>query len=108
MRVPNADHALKAGIFALIEIIPQSKRDVLVIPRAAVRSEDGNSRVFIVRDGVATPVPVTLGVVTEEQVEVLGGLRVDAPVIVDGAAGQLAPGMRVRQAASGNAGEAAP
>jgi membrane fusion protein, multidrug efflux system len=108
MRVPNAEHALKAGIFALIEIIPQSKRDVLVIPRAAVRSEDGNARVFIVRDGVATPVPVTLGVVTEEQVEVLSGLRVDAPVIVDGTAGQLAPGMRVRQAATEAAGAAAP
>jgi membrane fusion protein (multidrug efflux system) len=99
MRVANADHALKAGVFALIEIVPQSKRDVLVIPRAAVRSEDGRSRVFIVRDGVATPVPVTLGVVTEDQVEVLDGLRVDAPVIVDGATGQLAPGMRVRVAA---------
>ena len=108
MRVPNADHALKAGIFALIEIMPQSKRDVLVIPRAAVRSEDGISRVFIVRDGVATPVPVTLGVVTEEQVEVLDGLRVDAPVIVDGSSGQLAPGMRVRQAAPEDAGGAAP
>lgn len=108
MRVPNTDHALKAGIFALIEIIPQSKRDVLVIPRAAVRSEDGNSRVFIVRDGVATPVPVTLGVVTEEQVEVLDGLRVDMPVIVAETAGQLAPGMRVRPVASGDAGVAAP
>jgi RND family efflux transporter MFP subunit len=106
MRVPNADHALKAGVFALIEIVPQSKRDVLVIPRAAVRSEDGRSRVFIVRDGVATPVPVTLGVVTEDQVEVLDGLRVDSPVIVDGATGQLAPGMRVREAAREESGDA--
>lgn len=98
MRVANADHALKAGVFALIEILPQSKRDVLVIPRAAVRSEDGRSRVFIVRDGVATPVPVTLGAITEDQVEVLDGLRVDTPVIVEGATGPLAPGMRVRMA----------
>ena len=99
MRVANEDHALKAGVFALIEILPQSKRDVLTIPRSAIRSEDGRSRVFIVRDGVATPVGVTLGVITEDQVEILDGLRVDTPVIVDGAAGQLAPGMRVRVAA---------
>jgi len=108
MRVANADHALKAGVFALIEIVPQSKRDVLVIPRAAVRSEDGRSRVFIVRDGVATPVPVTLGVVTETEVEVLDGLRIDAPVIVDGLTGQLAPGMHVREAAREQAEDAAP
>ena len=108
MRVANSDHALKAGVFALIEIVPQSKRDVLVIPRAAVRSEDGRARVFIVRDGVATPVPVTLGVVTEDQVEVLDGLRVDAPVIVDGATGQLAPGMRVRVAAQEEARDVTP
>ena len=51
--------------------------------------------------------PIEL-VVTEEQVEVLDGLRVDAPVIVDGSSGQLAPGMRVRQAAPEDAGGAAP
>ena len=99
MRVPNEDHTLKAGVFARVEILPRSKRDALVVPRAAVRSEDGRSRVFVVRDGVAVPVPVTLGVVTEDEVEVLDGLRVDAPVIADAGAGQLAPGMRVRAAA---------
>lgn len=98
MRVPNDDHALKAGVFARIEIMPQSKRDVLIVPRAAIRSEDGRSRVFIVHDGLATPVPVTLGVVTETEVEVLEGLRVDTSVIVDEAERHLAPGMRVREA----------
>jgi membrane fusion protein, multidrug efflux system len=98
MRVANADHALKAGVFARIEIVPQSKRDVLIVPRAAIRSEDGISRVFTVRDGRATPVPVTLGAVAETEVEVLDGLRVDTPVIVDEVEHQLAPGMRVREA----------
>jgi RND family efflux transporter MFP subunit len=96
MRVANEGHALKAGVFALIEILPQSKRDALVIPRSAVRSEDGRSRVFVVRDGVAEPMPVTLGVITETEVEVLDGLRVDMPVILAGADGQIGPGMRVR------------
>jgi RND family efflux transporter MFP subunit len=101
MRVPNPEHALKAGLFAQVEILPRSKRDALVVPRDAVRSEDGRSRVFTIRDGVATPIPVTLGVVTEEQVEILDGLRVDTPVIVGEAARQLAPGMKVRAAGAG-------
>ncbi|RIK96095.1 MAG: hypothetical protein DCC71_22685 [Proteobacteria bacterium] len=98
MRVPNADHALKAGVFAQVEIIPSSKRDALVVPRDAIRSEDGRTRVFTVRDGRAAPIAVTVGVVTESEAEILDGLRVDMPVIVGDAAQQLAAGMRVRVA----------
>jgi membrane fusion protein (multidrug efflux system) len=107
MQVANPDHALKAGVFARIEIVPQSKRDVLIVPRAAIRSEEGLSRVFTVRDGRATPVPITLGAVSETEVEVIDGLRVDTRVIVDEAEQHLAPGMRVREAraAAATAGE---
>jgi len=96
MPVANQDHALKAGVFALVEIDPQPKADVLVVPRTAVRSEDGRTRVFTVRDGRATPVPVVLGLVGDAEAEVLEGLEAGTPVIVGEAAGQIAPGMRVR------------
>jgi membrane fusion protein (multidrug efflux system) len=101
MRVPNPERALKAGLFAEIEILPRAKRDALVLPRAAIRSEEGRSRVFVVRDGVASSVDVGLGIVEEEQVEILSGLRVDTPVVVGDAAQKLASGMRVRVAESG-------
>jgi RND family efflux transporter MFP subunit len=96
MPVANEDHALKAGVFAMVEIEPRPKADVLVVPRAAVRSEDGRTRVFTVRDGRATPVSVVLGLVGEAEAEVLEGLEAGTPVIVGEAAGQIAPGMRVR------------
>jgi membrane fusion protein (multidrug efflux system) len=96
MRVPNPEHQLKAGLFAEIEVLPQAKRDVLVVPRSAVRSEEGNAQVFLVRDGVAKAVPVKIGAVSEDQVEVLDGLRVDTPVVVGDAAQKLADGMQVR------------
>ena len=96
MRVPNPEHTLKAGLFAEIEILPQAKRDVLVVPRSAVRSEEGHSQVFTVRDGVASAVPVKIGVVAEDRVEVLEGLRIDTPVVVGEVAQKLASGMKVR------------
>jgi RND family efflux transporter MFP subunit len=96
MRVANPDGVLKAGVFAHVEILPRGNRDALVVPRAAIHSEDGRSRVLTVRDGVATAVPVTLGVVSEDEAEILSGVRVDTPVIVGEAASQIAPGMRVR------------
>jgi membrane fusion protein (multidrug efflux system) len=103
MPVANEDHALKAGLFALVEIEPQPKADVLVVPRGAVRSEDGRTRVFTVRDGRATPLPVVLGLVGESEAEVLEGVEAGTPVIVGEAAGQIAPGMRVRVAAADDA-----
>lgn len=96
MPVANQDHALKAGVFALVEIEPKPKADILVVPRAAVRSEDGRARVFTVRDGRATPVAVVIGLVGETEAEVLEGVQVGTQVIVGEAAAQIAPGMRVR------------
>lgn len=103
MPVANEDHALKAGVFAMVEIEPKAKTGVLVVPRAAVRSEDGRARVFTVREGRATPVPVVLGLVGETEAEVLEGVALGTQVIVGEAAAQIAPGMRVRVAGGGPA-----
>lgn len=103
MIVPNPDHTLKAGIFARIDILPSAKRDVMLVPRAAVRSEEGVNRVLVVRDGRAQSVAVRLGVVSEDEAEVLSGLEADSDVIVGTAAREIAPGMSVRVvAASGS------
>lgn len=95
MRVPNEDRRLKAGIFAEIEILPRAKSDVVLVPRGAVRHEDGEARVFVVRDGRAVPVTVRLGVASEDAVEVLHGVRVDDEIVVGEHARTLGPGMRV-------------
>lgn len=96
MEVDNRDHRLKAGIFARVEIFPRAKDDVLLVAREAVRREDGRTYVLGVRDERAVAVPVSLGVVSEDAVEVLHGVSVDELVIVGDAARTLGPGMRVR------------
>lgn len=96
MRVPNADGAIKAGVFAHIEILPQAKSDALLVPRDAIRSEGGRTRVLVVRDGRAEAVPVHLGLVTEGDAEVLDGIGAGTEVIIGTAAREIAPGMRVR------------
>jgi multidrug efflux pump subunit AcrA (membrane-fusion protein) len=106
MKIDNPDHRLKAGVFARIEILPRAKGDVLLLPREAIRREEGSTRVLAVRDGRAVAVPVQLGVVAEDAVEVLHGVRVDQEVVVGEAARTLAAGMRVRVV--GRDGAAAP
>ena len=44
------------------------KTGILLVPRDAVRSEDGRTRVLVVRDGRAIAVPVELGLVDETRV----------------------------------------
>ena len=100
MIVPNPEHALKAGVFARIDILPSAKRDVMLVPRAAVRTEEGVNRVMVVRDGRAEAVPIQLGVVSETEAELLSGLEADSEVIVGAAAREIAPGMSVRVVAA--------
>jgi len=98
IRIPNLDHRLKAGVFARVEIQPTGKPDVLLVPREAIRTEDAQARVLVVRDGRAVAVPVRLGLLSDSYAEVVSGLTEGDTVIVGGAAHQLAPGIRVRVA----------
>lgn len=96
MPVANADHRLRAGVFAKIDIFPREQHEVMLLPRESIRSEAGQTRVLVVRDGRATALPVRLGTATTTQVEVLSGVDPDDEVIVGASAREIAPGMRVR------------
>jgi membrane fusion protein (multidrug efflux system) len=96
MPVPNPDRRLKAGVFAHVEITPLAKANVLVVPPAAVRTEDGRTRVFAVREQTAIAVPIEIGLTSAEAAEVVRGLKEGDEVIIGDAARTIAPGMRVR------------
>ena len=98
--VPNADRALKAGVFAPVEIFPRQRGDALLVPVEAVRSEDGRTRVMVVRAGRAEAVPVEIGLGTDTVVEIVRGVAEGDEVVVGDDARTIAPGMRVRAAAA--------
>jgi RND family efflux transporter MFP subunit len=97
MRVPNPDHRLKAGVFARIDIHPRPRSDVLLVPREAIRTEEGRTRVLALRDGRAVAVPVELGAISPDMAEVLSGIEAGERVIVGEEAQTIAPGMAVRE-----------
>jgi membrane fusion protein (multidrug efflux system) len=103
MRVPNPDYRFKGGVFAHVEIEPAPKPDALLVPREALRTEAGRNRVLTVREGLAFAVPIQIGIVSEEVVEVLAGLEAGEQVIVGEAAQIVAPGMPVRAHGDGAA-----
>jgi len=101
MRVPNPDYRLKAGLFARVEILPKAKSQVLLAPRAALRTQEGRTHVLVLREGHAMQTPIEIGLISENAVEVLAGLNVDDEVVVGEAARNLGSGMRVRANESG-------
>jgi membrane fusion protein (multidrug efflux system) len=101
MKVPNPDFKLKAGVFARVEILPKAKSHVILVPREALRTEDGQTHVLAVRDGRAVATPIKVGIVSEDVVEVIRGLREGDEVIIGEAARSMGPGMRVRAVEGG-------
>lgn len=82
---------LETRVATQVTVVPK----VLRVPAAAVREQDGRSRVWRVRDGKAAAVDVVTGARDGEAVEIKSGLDDGDQVVVDGAA-RLRQGQRVR------------
>lgn len=74
-RIPNADSALRAGMFAEIEIKPKGSQQALLIPSAVVAGAGENRYVFVATGSTAERRKVRIAAVDRERVEVLEGLQ---------------------------------
>jgi hypothetical protein len=72
----------------------RSTAPIVVIPKRAVSEAGGQSRVWVVADGAASPRTVVLGAERLDQVEVKSGVAVGEQLILNPPAG-LADGARV-------------
>ena len=70
--------------FVRAEIVLDSRQDVPVIPTDAVVNRGGKWVVFVVEAQRAQLREVELGLVSEETIEILGGLNVGEKVVVTG------------------------
>ena len=82
--LPNRDHLLKGGMFARVEVLVDRHLNAIQIPLDAVSRLEEFQYVYVVQDGKAHQVPVTLGSRVENRVEVLKGLAGDEQLIVSG------------------------
>ena len=98
-RIPNANGALRAGMFAEISIKPKTSPNSLVIPSAAVAGTGADRYVFTVQDGVAKRQPVKVVPIDSKLVEVLEGLS-EGQTIVGAGLGRLSDGALVTLQAS--------
>jgi HlyD family secretion protein len=73
VELTDTDKDVKAGMTAAVNIAINQLQDVLLVPNRAVRIKEGQRVVYILRNGVPTPVDISLGASSETFSEVLEG-----------------------------------
>ncbi|MEG3768915.1 efflux RND transporter periplasmic adaptor subunit, partial [Alteromonas sp. 14N.309.X.WAT.G.H12] len=84
LNVPNSHAKLKAGMFSEVALNYATHENTTLLPRQALVSIDNENTVFVVREGKALKVPVTLGFEEGNMVEVISGLVGSESVITYG------------------------
>jgi HlyD family secretion protein len=80
----DTDGRIKPGMTAAVNIIVDELDDVFVVPNDAIAMIDGEESVFVKRDGVYVPVPVTLGGYSDMYSEVLSAdIQEGEPIVIN-------------------------
>jgi len=95
----NADGRLRGGMFAEVEIFPESSRRAVVLPRSALGGSGDERFVYVVDQCRARRRPVTTIDLDDSRVEVREGVREGEVVVVRGVA-RIADGAAI-EAGSG-------
>ena len=80
----DGEGMLQPGMFGRISIAYDNRTDALVVPRTALLEGEADTAVFMVKAGKAQRVPVELGYVDGEWVEVRKGVQLGDQVVVAG------------------------
>ncbi|WJG10806.1 efflux RND transporter periplasmic adaptor subunit [Aliiglaciecola sp. LCG003] len=85
LRVPNADNALKSGMFTQVDLNYDTHANATLLPRRALLAIDDKINVFVVDDdGIAKKVSIKIGYQEGNFVEVLEGLTGNEKVVITG------------------------
>lgn len=95
LQIGNPGHLLKPGMFARVKVVLEERRGALTLPPECVLSENGETFVYLIEEGLAARRSVEIGLSTTEVTEVLSGITSEDSVI---SVGQrvVAPGQRVK------------
>lgn len=92
--VPNQSGDLKPGLFATARVDQPEKTPAVMVPTAAVQTNAGTSRVFVINGDRAEERIVTTGQQLDSQIEIATGLKAGEKVATKNVA-QLFDGARV-------------
>ncbi|MFC4146424.1 efflux RND transporter periplasmic adaptor subunit [Micromonospora mangrovi] len=87
--------APRPGMNAVVHLRVREAADAVAVPASAVFSADGRDAVWVLRDGKADRVPVTVGVQGQDLVQIVSGVQAGDQVVVRGA-DQVRDGQQLR------------
>jgi HlyD family secretion protein len=73
VELKDADNAVKPGMTAAVNIVVNRIEDRLLVPNRAVRIQDGDKVVYILKNGEVVPIVIELGASSETMSEVIDG-----------------------------------
>ncbi|HLE15084.1 MAG TPA: hypothetical protein VI776_10070, partial [Anaerolineales bacterium] len=80
----DADEDVKPGMTAAVNVAVQQLQDVLLVPNRAVRVQDGQRVVYVLKEGVPQPVEISLGASSEVYSQLLSGdLEEGDPIVLN-------------------------
>ena len=82
VELTEPDEFVHPAMTAAVNIVVTELQDVLLVPNRAVRVQDGQRVVYVMRDGILTPVEITLGASSETFSELTGGELPEGDTIV--------------------------
>jgi len=82
--LPNPAGELRPGMYAKARTGVEKHPDALLVPAEAVAIEKGGASAFVVADGKAKKIPLTIGFYDGQQVEVVKGVDADESVVLVG------------------------
>lgn len=84
VELEDADEFVRPGMTAAVNIVVTEIEDVLVVPNRAVRVNNAQRVVYVLRNGRMEMVPITLGASSQTYSEVLaGGLREGDTIVLN-------------------------
>ena len=93
--VKNADHVLSPGLYADADVSLEHRDDIPAVPLQAINHEGEKTTVYVVNhNGDLEDRPITLGIQTATDAEVISGLEPGEQIVVSDRSG-LKPGQKV-------------
>jgi membrane fusion protein (multidrug efflux system) len=82
--VPNPQNKLRAGMFARVNVLLETRAHAILVPEQAIWPQGRDAFVYRVVDGKAMLTKIELGVRHPGEVEVVNGLSAEDMVVTDG------------------------
>lgn len=82
--VENRNKTLYPGAYAEVEIILEELNDAILIPTNAIVPDLDGEKAFIVKEGKARLIPVTIGIRREKDIQIISGVRKGDTLITSG------------------------